>query len=136
MVCGLNHRSSRFFIFPQTLRGAPHKPGKLASREVYLKRYLGAPHNLRGLVSWEAYLELYWGSSAQTPGQAEPVFTRPLVLRFRLRDCEPINRQLPQRASLRLERGALWRSLAQPCARNPRNVSVCRRGPAFSRRLH
>ena len=35
----------------------------------------------------------FWGSllrtlrvgSAQTPGQAEPIFTRPLVLRFRLR---------------------------------------------------
>ena len=62
--------------------------------------------------------------SAQTPGQAEPIFTRPLVLRFRLRACAPINRQSPQRASSRLERGALWRSLAQPCARNPRNVSV------------
>ena len=36
----------------------------------------------------------------------------------------PINRQSPQRASSRLERGALWRSLAQPCARKPRNVSV------------
>ena len=63
-------------------------------------------------------------SFAQTPGQAEPVFTRPRVLRFRLRACAPINRQSPQRASSRLERGALWRSLAQPCARNPRNVSV------------
>ena len=74
----------------------------------------------------------FWGSllrtlrvgSAQTPGQAEPVFTRPRVLRFRLRACAPINRQSPQRASSRLERGALWRSLAQPCARKPRNVSV------------
>ena len=74
----------------------------------------------------------FWGSllrtlrvgSAQTPGQAEPIFTRPRVLRFRLRACAPINRQSPRRASSRLERGALWRSLAQPCARNPRNVSV------------
>ena len=192
--------------FPQTLRGAPHKPGKLLSWGVYLKLYWGssaqtretaflgslpqtllgklrtnqgncflgeftsnstgeAPHKPGKLLSWGVYLKLYWGSSAQTrktaflgsllqtllgklrtnqgncflgevylkfyqessaqtPGQAEPIFTRPRVLRFRLRACAPINRQSPQRASSRLERGALWRSLAQPCARNPRNVSV------------
>ena len=83
-----------------------------------------APHKPGKLLSWGVYLKFYQESSAQTPGQAEPVFTRPRVLRFRLRACAPINRQSPQRASSRLERGALWRSLAQPCARKPRNVSV------------
>ena len=83
-----------------------------------------APHKPGKLLSWGVYLKFYQESSAQTPGQAEPIFTRPRVLRFRLRACAPINRQSPRRASSRLERGALWRSLAQPCARNPRNVSV------------
>ena len=91
---------------------------------IFLKLYRGAPHKPGKLLSWGVYLKLYWGSSAQTPGQAEPIFTRPRVLRFRLRACAPINRQSPRRASSRLERGALWRSLAQPCARKPRNVSV------------
>ena len=30
-------------------------------------------------------LQVLRAGSAQTPGQAEPIFTRPLVLRFRLR---------------------------------------------------
>ena len=107
------------------LHGAPHKLGKLASWGVYCKFYLGEGSAQAGGTNFQGSLhQALRLSSAQTPGQAEPVFTRPLVLRFRLRACAPINRQSPQRASSRLERGALWRSLAQPCARKPRNVSV------------
>ena len=33
-----------FSTFLKLYRGAPHKPGELASWEVYCKFYLGAPH--------------------------------------------------------------------------------------------
>ena len=52
---------------------------------IFLKLYRGAPHKPGELASWEVYCKFYLGGSAQTPGQAEPIFTRPLVLRFRLR---------------------------------------------------
>ena len=83
---------------------APHKPGKLLS-------WGSLPQVLPGKLransgTSRAHLHTATGAAFPAPGRA------------------PINRQSPQRASSRLERGALWRSLAQPCARNPRNVSV------------
>ena len=82
---------------------APHLPWELFSREVSQKLKCGLRAN---------------SGASRTPlhtatGAAFPALGR-----------APINRQSPQRASSRLERGALWRSLAQPCARKPRNVSV------------
>ena len=68
LYVGLRTSQGNCFLgeFPSNSTGeAPHKPGKL--------------------LSWGVYLKFYQESSAQTPGQAEPIFTRPLVLRFRLR---------------------------------------------------
>ena len=128
---------------PQTLRGAPRKRRKLASWEAYLKLYRVAPHKLgkllsgevclklyvwaprkrRKLASWEAYLKLYVGLRANS-GTSRAHLHTATGAAFPAPGRAPINRQSPQRASSRLERGALWRSLAQPCARKPRNVSV------------
>ena len=69
----------------------------------FLKLYVGLRANSG---TSRAHLHTATGAAFPAPGRA------------------PINRQSPQRASSRLERGALWRSLAQPCARKPRNVSV------------
>ena len=106
------------------LHGAPHKLGKLASWGVYCKFYLGeGSAQARGTNFQGSLHQALRVGSAQTPGQAEPLHTATGAA-FPAGACTPINRQSPQRASLRLERGALWRSLAQPCARKPRNVSV------------
>ena len=109
----------------QALLGeAPRKPRETAFLGSLSQTLFGKLRTTHGNYFQGKSPKSLSAGSAQTPGQAEPVFTRPRVLRFRLRACAPINRQSPQRASSRLERGALWRSLAQPCARNPRNVSV------------
>ena len=68
------------------LHGAPHKLGKLASWGVYCKFYLGeGSAQARGTNFQGSLHQALRVGSAQTPGQAEPVFTRPRVLRFRLR---------------------------------------------------
>ena len=68
------------------LHGAPHKLGKLASWGVYCKFYLGGGSaQARGTNFQGSLHQALRVGSAQTPGQAEPVFTRPRVLRFRLR---------------------------------------------------
>ena len=51
----------------------------------FLKLYVGLRTNQGNCFLGGVYLKFYQESSAQTPGQAEPVFTRPRVLRFRLR---------------------------------------------------
>ena len=66
------------------LHGAPHKLGKLASWGVYCKFYLGeGSAQARGTNFQGSLHQALRVGSAQTPGQAEPVFTRPRVLRFR-----------------------------------------------------
>ncbi len=109
----------------QALRGeAPHKPRKTAFLGSLSQTLLGKLRTSHGNYFQGKSPKSLSAGSAQTPGQAGPLFTRPLGAAFPAPGRAPINRQSPQRASSRLERGALWRSLAQPCARNPRNVSV------------
>ena len=75
-----------FSTFLKLYRGAPRKLGELSFLESLLQALLGeAPHKPRELASGKVYLKLYQESSAQTPGKTEPIFTRPRVLRFRLR---------------------------------------------------
>ena len=50
----------------------------------YLKLYVGLRASEGNWLLGKLTSNFTWGS-AQTPGQAEPIFTRPLVLRFRLR---------------------------------------------------
>ena len=125
--------------------GAPRKSRKLASWGVLLQVLLGgAPRKSRKLASWGVYCKFYLGvlrtsqgnyfsgkfTSSSTCGLRANSGTSRTRLHtatgaaFPAPGRAPINRQSPQRASSRLERGALWRSLAQPCARKPRNVSV------------
>ena len=47
-------------------------------------KFIASSANEALRVEFSTSSNFTWGS-AQTPGQAEPVFTRPLVLRFRLR---------------------------------------------------
>ena len=71
-----------------TARMSEGKAGANGALRVEFSTFLGlhgAPHKLGKLASWGVYCKFYLGGSAQTPGQAEPIFTRPLVLRFRLR---------------------------------------------------
>ena len=63
---------------------APHKPRKLLSWGSLPQTLLGKLRTNQGnCFLGGVYLKFYQESSAQTPGQAEPIFTRPLVLRFR-----------------------------------------------------
>ena len=110
---------------PQTLRGAgaPRKPRKMASWEVYLKLYVGLRANQGNRFLGEFTANSTCGLRANS-GTSRTRLHTATGAAFPAPGRAPINRQSPQRASSRLERGALWRSLAQPCARNPRNVSV------------
>ena len=74
-------------------------------------------------VEFSTFLKLYVGLRANS-GTSRTHLHTATGAAFPAPGRAPINRQSPQRASSRLERGALWRSLAQPCARKPRNVSV------------
>ena len=101
-----------------------------------LQVLLGGSAQTRGTGFLGSLLQVLLGGLRANSGTSRAHLHTATGAAFPAPGRAPINRQSPQRASSRLERGALWRSLAQPCARNPRNVSVCRRGPAFSRRLH
>lgn len=73
----------------QALQGAPRELGKQA-------------------FGWSPATS-FTGGSAQNPGQAVPVFTRPQVLRFREHGRALINRQSLQLAPWGLKHEAWWR---------------------------
>ena len=131
---------------PQTLLGKLRtNQGNCFLGGVYLKRYWGssaqtretaflgefisnstgeAPHKPGKLLSWGSLPQVLPGKLRANSGTSRTRLHTATGAAFPAGACTPINRQSPQRASSRLERGALWRSLAQPCARKPRNVSV------------
>ena len=89
----------------------------------FLKLYVGLRASQGNWLLGEFTASSTWGLRANS-GTSRTRLHTATGAAFPAPGRAPINRQSPQRASSRLERGALWRSLAQPCARKPRNVSV------------
>ena len=84
---------------------------------------LRAPHKPRQLIS-RGLFPLLYGKLRANSGKSRSRLHTATGAAFSAPGRAPINRHSPRLALTGSDSWARWRSLAQPCARKPRNVSV------------